>query len=96
VRPKRHNGVVQLEAIIVVGRETTQTLQVPEGIMISASSDFKHRNESPGTNLGGLLDIAIEIAARRRDILRRMRIALENRNDLEALDYARQLCGVDL
>jgi hypothetical protein len=25
-----------------------------------------------------------------------MRTALENRNDLEALDYARQLCGVDL
>jgi hypothetical protein len=88
--------VVQLEAIIVVGREATQTLQVPEGIMISANSDLKHRNESPGTNLGGLLDIAIEIAEKRRDILRRMRTALENRNDLEALDYARQLCGVEL
>ena len=80
----------------MVGREATQTLQLPEGIMISASSDFIHRNESPGINPGGLLDIAIEIAARRRDILRRMRTALENSNDLEALDYARQLCGVEL
>ena len=88
--------MVQLEAIIVVGREATQTQQVPEGIMISANSDFKRRNEFPGTNLGGLLDIAIEIAEKRRDILRRMRTALENRNDLEALDYARQLCGVEL
>ena len=75
-------------------RQDTQTFQVPEGIMISANSDFGHRNESPGTNLGGLLDIAIEIAAKRRDILLLMRTALENRNDVEALDYARQLCGV--
>ena len=88
--------MVQIEAIIVVGREATQTLQVPERIMISVNSGFKPRNESPGTNLGGLLDIAIEIAEKRRDILRRMRTALENRNDLEALDYARQLCGVEL
>ena len=64
--------------------------------MISANRDFKHPNESPRTNLGGLLDITIEIAEKRRDILRRMRTALENRNDLEALDYARQLCGVEL
>ena len=75
----------------MVRREATQTLQMPEGIMISANSDFKHANQSPGTNLGGLLDIAIEIAEKRRDTLRRMRTALENRNDLEALDYARQL-----
>jgi hypothetical protein len=80
----------------MVRREATQTLQMPEGIMISANSDFIHPNQSPGTNLGGLLDIAIEIAEKRRDITRRMRTALENRNDLEALDYARQLCGVDL
>lgn len=77
-------------------REAAQTLQVREGVMISANNNFKHQNESPGGNLGGLLDIAIEIAAKRRDILRRMRTALENRNDLEALNYARQLCGVEL
>ena len=88
--------MVQLEAMIVVRREATQPLQMPKGIMISANSDLRNRNESPGTNLGGLLDIAIEIGAKRRDILRRMRTALENRNDLEALDYARQLCGVEL
>ena len=80
----------------MVRRKATQTLQMPEGIMISANSDFKHPDESLRTNLGGLLDIAIEIAEKRRDILRRMRTALENRNDLEALDYARQLCGVEL
>ena len=80
----------------MVGKEGTQTLQMPEGVMISANSHFVHRNEYPGTNLGGLLDIAVEIAAKRRDILRQMRTALQNRNDLEALDYARQLCGVEL
>jgi hypothetical protein len=80
----------------VVVTEAAQTLQVREGNVISAKRDTKDRNESQGTNLGGLLDIAIEIAEKRRDILRRMRTALENRNDLEALDYARQLCGVEL
>jgi hypothetical protein len=87
--------VVQLEAIIVVVREATQTPQVPEDIMISANNDFKHWDESPGTNLGGLLDIAIEIAAKRRNILRRMRAALQNSNEQEALDCARQLCGIE-
>jgi hypothetical protein len=80
----------------VVVTEAAQTLQVREGNVISAKKDTKDRNEFQGTNLGGLLDIAIEIAEKRRDILRRMRTALENRNDLEALDYARQLCGVEL
>jgi hypothetical protein len=80
----------------VVVREATQTPQMREGVMISANSDFRQRHESPGTNLGGLLDIAMEIAAKRREILRQMRTALQNRNDLEALDYARQLCGVEL
>jgi hypothetical protein len=88
--------VVQLEAIIVDGREAAQTLQVREGVMISANNNLKHQTESPGGNLGGLLDIAIEIAAKRRDILRRMRAALQNSNDQEALDCARQLCGVEL
>jgi hypothetical protein len=89
-------GVVLLEATIVFVREATQTLQVPEGILISAIGGSKHQNESPGANLGGLLDVAIEIAAKRRDILRRMRAALLNSNDQEALDCARQLCGVEL
>ena len=80
----------------MVVSEASQTLQVQEGTLISANSDFKHWNEAPGTNLGGLLDITIEIGAKRREILRRMRTALQNSNDQEALDCARQLCGVEL
>jgi hypothetical protein len=76
--------------------EASKTPQVQEGILIAANIDSKHRNEAPGTNLGGLLDIAIEIGAKRREILRRMRTALQNSNDQEALDCARQLCGVEL
>lgn len=80
----------------MVVREAIQTLQLEEGVLISANGGSNHRSESLGPNLGGLLDIAIEIAAKRREILRRMRAALQNSNDQEALDCARQLCGVEL
>ena len=71
-------------------------LQMKKGILISENSDSIHQNESRGQNFGGLLDLAIEIAAKRRGILGRMRTALQNSNDQEALDCARQLCGVEL
>jgi hypothetical protein len=80
----------------VIATEAAQTLQVHESGLISANQDSKNQSKSPATNVGGLLDIAIEIAGKRRDILSRMRTALLNRDDLEALDYARQLCGVEL
>jgi hypothetical protein len=80
----------------VIATEAAQTLQVHESGLISANQDSKYQSNSPETNVGGLLDIAIEIAAKRRDILRRMRTALLNRNDPEALNCARQLCGVEL
>jgi hypothetical protein len=80
----------------VIATEAAQTLQVHESGLISANQDSKNQSKSPATNVGGLLDIAIEIAGKRRDILSRMRTALLNRDDLEALNYARQLCGVEL
>ena len=80
----------------MIATEAAQTLQVHESGLISANQDSKYQSNSPETNVGGLLDIAIEIAAKRRDILRRMRTALLNRNDPEALNCARQLCGVEL
>jgi hypothetical protein len=46
-------------------------------------------------NLRGLLEAAIEIAAKRRELLARMRAALEQGNDVEALKLARVLCGID-
>jgi hypothetical protein len=80
----------------VIVTETAQTLQVHASGLFSANQDLKNQNKTPATNVGGLLDIAIEVAAKRRDILSRMRTALLNRDDLEALNYARQLCGVAL
>ena len=80
----------------MIATEAAQTLQVHESGLISANQDSKNQSKSPATNVGGLLDIAIEIAGKRRDILSRMRTALLNRDDLEALNYARQLCGVEL
>jgi hypothetical protein len=79
----------------VVAIEVAQTPQARGGNVIPVDRDSRHRNGSQETNLGGLLDIAIEIAEKRRDLLRLMRTALLNHNDAEALDYARQLCGVE-
>jgi hypothetical protein len=80
----------------VIATEAAQTLQVHASGLFSANQDSKNQSKTPATNVGGLLDIAIEIAGKRRDILSRMRTALLNRDDLEALNCARQLCGVEL
>jgi hypothetical protein len=46
------------------------------------------------SNMGGVLDVVLEIAAGRREMLSKLRAALENGNDMEALSYARKLCGM--
>jgi hypothetical protein len=46
-------------------------------------------------NLKGILDAALKIAAKRREILTRLRAALESGRNQEALALARQLCGLD-
>lgn len=43
----------------------------------------------------GLVDAAMEIAQRRRETLRRLRRALETSEDAEALNVARELCGIE-
>ena len=80
----------------MIATDAAQTLQVRESGMISTNRDSEYQSISAEINVGGLLDIAIEIAAKRRDILRRMRIALLSCDDPEALNCARQLCGVEL
>jgi hypothetical protein len=80
----------------VIATQAAQALQMRESGMISANGDSEYQSRSAETNVGGLLDIAMEIAAKRRDILRRMRTALLTCNDPEALNCARQLCGVEL
>ena len=84
------------EARKVIATEAAQTLQAHESGLISANQESKYQSKSAATNVGGLLDIAMEIAAKRRDILRRLRTALLSCNDPEALNCARQLCGVEL
>lgn len=46
-------------------------------------------------SLTGVLDAALEIARRRRNTLARLRAALEQGDDTEALKLARELCGID-
>jgi hypothetical protein len=49
-----------------------------------------------GLNLGGLIDAALQIAGKRRETLYRLRTALENCDDTEALKFARELCGLEI
>jgi hypothetical protein len=53
--------------------------------------------ENPLTDAGldGLFDTAIEISEKRRNILQRMRAALEAGDNAEALKLAARLCGVN-
>lgn len=44
--------------------------------------------------LGGLVEVALEIARRRRETLVRLRRALETGSEGEALKLARELCGL--
>jgi hypothetical protein len=46
-------------------------------------------------NLTGALEAALEIAGKRRETLARLRIALEQGNNAQALNIARELCGLD-
>lgn len=45
--------------------------------------------------LKGLLEAALEISSKRRNTLVRLRAALEQGDDVEALNLARELCGLD-
>ena len=42
-----------------------------------------------------LIEAALEIAQERREIMAKLRAALESGNDTRALELARELCGVD-
>jgi hypothetical protein len=45
-------------------------------------------------SFGGIIDAALEISARRRETLGLLKEALERGRKKEALELARQLCGV--
>jgi hypothetical protein len=50
---------------------------------------------SAADDLSGIVDAAVEISERRRETLATMKEALERGDSEEALEYARQLCGID-
>jgi hypothetical protein len=59
--------------------------------------DQQLRNESgmaTPPSLRGLVEVALEIARRRRETLGRLRKALDAGNEREALKLARELCGL--
>ncbi|HLY62880.1 MAG TPA: hypothetical protein VKV95_19210 [Terriglobia bacterium] len=45
-------------------------------------------------SLNGLVEVALEIASRRRETLKQLRAALESGNNSEALNLAKELCGL--
>ncbi len=64
--------------------------------MRRSNQEEEHRDSASGSpNLRGVLDAALEIASKRRNTLSRLRAALEQGNDVEALKLARELCGID-
>jgi hypothetical protein len=48
-----------------------------------------------GVDLKGLVRAASTIAQARRECLQSLRAALMRRNDAEALEFARKLCGLE-
>ncbi len=52
------------------------------------------RGMSDDCNTGGLIDAALEISARRRHTLGQLKDALERNNVEEAIQFAKQLCGI--
>ena len=86
---------VSNEGSTLLNAEGARTRGMREGTGIPANGESDRRNGTPGPNLGGLLNIAIEIAEKRRDLLGLMRKALLDRDDVGALSYARELCGVE-
>ncbi len=64
--------------------------------MRRSEQDKEYRDSASGSlNLRGVLDAALAIARKRRDTLARLRAALENGNNSEALKLASQLCGLN-
>jgi hypothetical protein len=51
-------------------------------------------NQITDAGLAGLIDVAMKISQKRRNILQRMRAALERGDNAEALKFARELCGL--
>lgn len=47
------------------------------------------------SHLAGTLDAAMQIGAAQREILRKMRAALQQGDNERALDLARELCGLE-
>jgi hypothetical protein len=47
------------------------------------------------TNVGGLVDTAVQIAGKRRETLQRLRTALVNSETTEVYKYAREICGLE-
>jgi hypothetical protein len=51
-------------------------------------------NAEPEVSLEGILDAAIEIAAKRREVLVRLRKAVKAKNTAEVYRAAREVCGL--
>jgi hypothetical protein len=58
-------------------------------------SSLKVTEQMSVSDLGGVLEAAMQIATGRREIIARLRVALEQNDTLCALQLARQLCGLN-
>ncbi|MCU1285659.1 MAG: hypothetical protein JWO13_2009 [Acidobacteriales bacterium] len=58
-------------------------------------SSLKVAEQMSVSDLGGVLEAAMQIATGRRETIARLRAALEQNDTLCALQLARQLCGLN-
>jgi hypothetical protein len=47
------------------------------------------------SNLAGLVDVALQIAGKRRETLEHLRTAVLNSDTTEVYKYAREICGLE-
>ena len=47
-----------------------------------------------GASVSGVADVILEVGRQRHDLLVRLRAALQSGDSIQALDLARQLCGL--
>jgi hypothetical protein len=61
----------------------------------AVKSSLNMTDQMSVSDLGGVLEAAMQIATGRREIIARLRVALEQNDTLCALQLARQMCGLN-
>lgn len=78
--------------------QKTIAIESPEDFSQAAGETTGQSPDSVGLeheNMGGIVEAALEIAQRQADNIRHLKASLLEHNDDAALNWAKQLCGID-